>query len=68
MRMDQGNMFMPMRVGLTAIPWFVMLMLMVIIVAMSVGMNKTLVTVNVRMSLGHMQPYPNAHHARGQQE
>ena len=43
-----------------------MLMLMVLIVPMCVGMDKTLVTVNVRMSLGHMQPYPNAHHARGQ--
>ena len=64
MRMDQGKMFMHMRVGLTAVPWFVMLMLMVLIVPMCVGMNKTLVTMYVRMSLSHMQPYPDAHHAR----
>ena len=56
------------RVRLTAIPGLIMLMLMVLIVPMSVGMDKTLVTMDVRMSLGHMQPYPDPHHTRGQPE
>ena len=61
-------MFMHMCMGLTAVPLFVMLVLMVLIVPMCMGMDKTLVTVNMRMSLSHMQPYPDAHHARGQPE
>ena len=68
MRMDQGSMFMHMRVGLTAVPGFVMFVLMVLIVPMRVGMDKTLVTVKMRMSLSHMQPDSDAHHARGQPE